>query len=244
MSADMQPDNYLVKSQNEIARIIYNLCKKQIPVTVYSGVNEKAYDVSYITVIRPDHGIVGIAIHNRKRKNNPFIENNIVCVANHNLAHIQFELNKISQSDNLLTAAMPESMFRLKRRKEKRLSLPTNVQLTSRITHNNGEESILDLIDISTGGACMLDFTSKCNYEPGMILKNCQIDLGNSVIIDVELHIRSVSVITLSEGGQANMLNCAFYKNNTEVNSIIQNFIHGLELNFRKKLDVKEISKP
>ncbi len=149
---------------------------------------------------------------------------------------ILFSTDKVEtcMHDNLpaLTIHIPESMLRLQRREFYRINTPLNnpVRCVLPLPDDlGGYLTTFPLVDISGGGAGILDDNMLLDDAIGRNYKACRIELPDVGIILMTLQVRNSRILTLFNNKKTRRLGCIFVDIPKPMLSHVQRYIMKLE---------------
>ncbi len=140
----------------------------------------------------------------------------------HQIKTIQFEDREV------FAVNLPESLIRLQRRKNYRLTLSVTQPLKCIIPITTEEKIIkaeLDLVDICCGGLSILESDIPIDSKLGTTYQDCQINLPNVGDISVTIKIKGSTEVALKNGNLSNRIRCQFINLTSRAESMLQRYI-------------------
>jgi len=131
-----------------------------------------------------------------------------------------------------MKVAIPPTMIRLQRREYYRMPTPVTNPVRVHIpipVELGGGDNTFPLADISCGGIAILDPKCVLGDTPGMVFKNCRIDLPDTGPITTDLEIRSAHEITMLNNKPNRRLGCQFVDLSRGALNAVQRYITKLE---------------
>lgn len=138
-----------------------------------------------------------------------------------------------------LRIVIPTSMIRLQRREDFRVHMPIANPVKCIITKpGNGETDPITthIVDISCGGAAIVDTSSRLRSEPGQILAECQLLLSETDRVVTTLEVRNTAQVSLPNGTVQRRLGCRFVDLPKDMAAKLQRFVMEIERARRNSL--------
>ncbi len=223
---------YLVHSRHGIVGILASLCKNASMITAYlDGGND--FILTAILAVRSDQDEV-IADFGADADTNQRALQNGRLNFTAELYRIQIRfmvdiLRKTSfEGHDAFSFSVPKTLLRLQRRESYRVSIPMARRLKCILgaEHTPSEVSI---VDISCGGVAVIDANYPSDIEPGMYFRGCRILLPGSSEVVTDMHVRTVTELTLKNGVKQLRAGCEFIGMSGRDEAKIQFYVTKLE---------------
>ncbi|MBR7798938.1 flagellar brake protein [Undibacterium fentianense] len=149
---------------------------------------------------------------------------------------IQFSSSKLQRTifENrpALQMPMPSTLIRLQRRENYRINTPLSTPIKCLIPIEVEEVQRIykfSLVDISCGGIALLDEQRMLDITTGTRYTDCQIDLPQIGLIELNIEIRNSQDLTLLNGRTTRRVGCAFLNLSSRTLATVQRYIMKLE---------------
>ena len=225
-----------IRSKKTIIRILHEIMQKNTLVTLYFD-QSNHFILTSILAINEQSNELLIDYGAEPELNSLALKSShLTFITSQNRIKIEFECNQISSSRlnnrDVFTVNLPESLIRLQRRHNYRITTPILDPLKCIIPIPSEEDLFkaeITLIDLSCGGIGVIDHHPVINFEPGMIYQNCQIHLPGFGCINTAIEVKTTYEITLKNGQLCKRAGCQFIDLPTEMEALIQRYVTKYE---------------
>ncbi|UGQ45208.1 flagellar brake protein [Massilia endophytica] len=227
--------DYTVESRREIVSLLRNIGEKnQLLRMLVRGESDVA--VTSILDVEPDEGYMVLDCPiSRDQTRRVLAAHSLQFETSLDKIRILFSSDGAEEMEYdgraALQVAIPATMIRLQRREYYRMATPVTNPVRVHIpipVELGGGDNTFPLSDISCGGIAILDPKLMLGDTPGMIFKNCRIDLPDGPIT-TDLEIRSAQEVTLLNGKTNRRLGCQFVDLSRGALAAVQRYITKLE---------------
>lgn len=229
---------YLVETDPEKLRIFRDLMKAGTMVTAYF---RGGSDFLLTTVIHvdPERRLVVFEKGPDAERTRQLIEGDrMVGVTTHNSVKVQFISEGIRacrfEGEEALCVTLPQKLLRLQRRETFRQSIPLSMHITARLYLDNGERLDLQLVDISSGGLCLLDESNRVDLPPTTKIPTFTTTLLEHGTVETGIEVRNRYRVKLNSGKEVQRIGCQFDALPARMNAMIQRFIIAIDRERRR----------
>lgn len=229
-----EQEKYLVHNKGEISRVLLSLSKKPDIITAYFK-GGSHYVLTAVLTVLPDRDLVVMDVGPDPLQNRLLLEEGrMTCVTAHDRIKIRFSLDNVQsarfQGQSALAAAIPQSLFRLQRREFYRVHVPMMKPARCLYYHPELGELDFEVVDISAGGLGLLNRHPGFEAEQYAMLGECTLVLPEFGELEVDMQIRNSFPIEQRDGSTVTRIGCAFEEMNMRQNTIIQRYIHRVQI--------------
>lgn len=166
----------------------------------------------------------------------------LIFITTQNKVKIEFVCNQVRKTEfegkNAFVVNIPESLLRIQRRDNFRISTPITKPLKCIIPvtiEDKPKKIEVTLLDISCGGIGVIDQHTAISLEPGTVYTNCQLTLPEIGIINTTIKVKNTHAMTLRNGGTCQRAGCEFIDLPAKTEALIQRYIVKQEQSRRMK---------
>jgi c-di-GMP-binding flagellar brake protein YcgR len=238
-SADEEND-YLVQNPKEIVSILQTIVSRKSRVALYY--NEDNSMVLTMLLAVDENGVWVDASSNPQDNRHIERSERIIFVSTHNQAKVQFVANDtllgMYEDSPAFSLALPKKLLRLQRRDYYRLVTNETGRLKciirpvpdkAHITHE------VTVMDISIGGVALICEESGVELKPGMIYKQCLIELPEIGTLEATIEVKNTFVITDRSGKVNRRAGCVFVKPDGKTCMLLQLYVAQMQRQQAKK---------
>lgn len=142
--------------------------------------------------------------------------------------YIEFAVDGAQRAEHegrpAIRMGFPEILVTQQRRSSERISLQTQVPLSFIVDADGPLSFDGAMVDISTAGFGLLQYSPGITLEPGTLLKGCRIELPGRPSVIVDLEVRYSHMATLPDGGHAIRSGCRFVNTPLELRMLLESF--------------------
>lgn len=222
-------DGVLFRSRIEIARILEELARGQVMVSVEFGDGEQLFLTSLLGVAA-DGESFAIAYCADKARNNALLrEKSARFHANSGPWRIEFAAaepaDTVFEGRGAVRFAMPEALLRSQRREHPRLKVPEDASLRC-IADCAGVASFeARIVDISRGGLGGMIHDPGVKLTPGTVLKGCRIVIPGAEAVVADLEVRYSLPVFQSDGSLAQRTGVRFLGDPGGLDALLEKFV-------------------
>lgn len=231
-------EQFRLRSRDEIMRVLRDLIRNNELLTAYY--NEREFLLTTVLGADPDSARLYIDVSANEDSNRRFLASNrLVFVGRHHQVRVQFAASEARlgefEAGPAFLIPFPKTMLRVQRREFYRLVTPLVARPQCHFTAEDGSTVAVTILDISLGGIGIIepDADRDVLWEPGHIIKNCQVEIPEGrVVSDVE--VRNRFSVTLPNGRMQLRIGCRFLHLEPRMNAELQRYIQRIELERRR----------
>ncbi len=227
-------ERFMLTSPTAISNVLLDLSKRPDILTAYFN-HGKEYILTAVLAVMPERNLLVLDYGADDKLNQRLLDyGRAVCVTKHDNISIKFGCNILQrakfQERQALAATLPETLFRQQRREFFRVSLPLVNVVKCHVPQAEQDDLVLNVVDISCGGVGLLDPRRQFNPELGTLLQGCRIELPDTGTLQLDLVVRNSFLQAQNDGSQIRRIGCAFAGLGVDKNSIIQRYIHRVQI--------------
>jgi c-di-GMP-binding flagellar brake protein YcgR len=226
------PAPYLVTASIEIKYLLSQLLEKGEIVCIYPAGRREPFAISTLLSIDND-GLLFDGSNDSRTNEALTRENRIMLVGVVNKVKVQFELPKANlvsfEGRTAIRTAGPSQTLRMQRRDFYRLDIPMSQKVGCIIPLPAGGQTELSVTDISLGGLSLLGISADLPMRVGDILPQCQVQLLDLGMIEIDMQVCIVIDVTLRNGVKTQRVGCRFFDLSGKQQTLIQRFINKIE---------------
>lgn len=150
---------------------------------------------------------------------------------------VQFDSDTITKAklknEVVFAIPIPHSILWMQRREFFRVRIPLGVPAYCEINSPADEEGFIrkyKLMDISAGGLSLVDESMDFEFETGMLLPDCELDLPEHGYGKVNLKVQNVFPVNRNAPSEGRRIGCEFINVGMTVSATIQRYINAIEL--------------
>jgi c-di-GMP-binding flagellar brake protein YcgR len=234
----LEPGDYaqfLLHAKSEITFVLKSLIEHVCQITAFFNEGQDLLLTTLVAV--DDDGLVldfGASMETNRKA---LAAEKLFCVASLEKVRVQFLLRGLKQitygGHPAFRAALPVDLLRLQRREFFRLTMPVARPLKCKIPlpmEEGGEDVVIDVnvVDIS-GGGLAIALPDGVEFENGVELPNCRIELPEVGTLKTTLKVRNQFEITLRSGGRVRRAGCEFIALGGPMLTLVQRYIIKME---------------
>jgi c-di-GMP-binding flagellar brake protein YcgR len=227
---------FVLHSRLEIAAILRSMQSKKNFVTAYFDQSGEFFLTSIITVDEDKDRVILDCSPDRVTNSRAAQSNKIVFVATKEQARVQFIARSLHliqhEGRDAFSMPLPDALLRLQRREYFRVATPVVKPLSCFFpvaAENKIKEIEVTIVDISCGGAAIIDHRGIAGLQVGMRFDNCRIPLPEIGTIVVDILIRDTFEVTLKGGVTDRRLSAEFVQIPERDQALIQRYINKIE---------------
>jgi flagellar brake protein len=212
---------FIITNRREIIFYLQLLTKQRSIVTAYINDGQHFFLSSIVTIDEAGNLICLDPSSDPEDNILAQTAQKLTLVANLERVKIQFRLAppqiRHYQGQNILTAALPDTLLRLQRREFFRLEPPLATPIHCKLATSNvdGSNSLFELTlsDISGGGVSLIAPPGMANDFPrDAVFHDCRLEIPGEGVILVNLRVRKVIEISTRDGEHSLRIGCEFVK--------------------------------
>ncbi len=231
-SEEGKNENFRVHSAVDILFILRGLMQANSLITLYLGYGNNFILTSILSVDSDKKEMIIDYGTNEKISQQALQSKELIFVTTQNRVKIEFVCNKIKKTElksrNAFVVNIPESLLRIQRRDNFRISTPTTKPLKCMIPVPEEDKLTtieVTLLDISCGGIGLIDQRAAINFEPGVTYTNCQIALPEIGVVKTTIKVKNTYLMTLHSGDTCQRAGCEFIGLPAKTEAMIQRYI-------------------
>ena len=225
------PEEVLLRSRIEIARVLDTLRAARDPVVTYLE-NGEILLLTHVLELDPDAGTLVVAFGDSKAGNaRLFSLRHIKFTCSHGSGHIEFVVANprefIRDGRPALMLDFPESLIRLQRRRWQRLRVPPERAIICFLEIAPGLTVEGRLVDISVGGFGAILLDADVRLDPGEVVRGARVTQFGRVrfVADIEILNRTTVMV---QSCPMQRVGCRFAGPGDALESAMQAFIIDL----------------
>jgi len=249
---------YAIRSRMEINHILGTLCKLGTPITAYLGGIGDDFILTSIVAVLPNQNQALLDFgSNAEANERALVAKKMMCVTTLDRVRIEMSVEffqvTLWEGRQVFLMTIPESLTRLQRRQNYRISTPRANPVTCLITPSKGFPGVpneMTIADISCGGIALTLPATAEGIETGMRFNRCRIrlpDMGEEnhsgalhdssrhltppVVTEVttDLIVRGIFDIRFPSGVISRHAGCEFIGMREQERALIQRYINKCE---------------
>ncbi len=229
---------FLVETDPEKLRIFRDLMKAGNMVTAYFAGGSEFLLTTVIHVDPERRLVVFEKGPDAERTRQLIAADRMVGVTTHNSVKVQFISEGIRscrfEGEEALCVNLPHKLLRLQRRETFRQSIPLSMHIPVRLRLEDGEKLDLQLVDISSGGVCLLDESNRVDLPPTTPIASLSATLLEHGEVETSAEVRNRYHVKLNSGKEVQRIGCQFQSLPPRMNAAIQRFIIAIDRERRR----------
>ncbi|MDH5480706.1 MAG: flagellar brake protein [Nitrosomonas sp.] len=229
-------ENFRVHSEIEIFFILRGIMRKNSLITLYYD-DEDSFILTSILDIDTHRKEIIIDYNTDNEPSRQILQaKTLAFVTSQNGVKIEFTCDKIRKTNfkgqNTFAVKAPKSLVRMQRRNSFRITTPITKPLKCIIAIPSSEtytKAEITILDISCGGIGVIDHHPIISFDPGIVYKDCQIDLPEIGTVTVNIKVKSTYEVTLRNKLTCKRSGCEFINLPAKMEAMIQRYIVKLE---------------
>jgi c-di-GMP-binding flagellar brake protein YcgR len=229
---------FRLRSRSEIARVLRDLIRANELLTAYYSKHE--FLLTTLLGVEPDNDRLYVDVSTDEAVNRRVLASSgLVFVGRHHQVRVQFTASQATatsfQNGPAFAVPFPDTMLRVQRREFYRLVTPLVARPRCHFTTDDGSRVSVTVLDISLGGIGIIDPDPAREdlWEPGRIIKNCQVEIPQGHIVG-DMEVRNRYPVTLPNGEVQMHIGCRFLHLDPRMNVELQRYIQRVELARRR----------
>jgi len=223
---------YRIRSKIYVLHILREIMKKNTPVTLYFDQSNR-FILTTIVAIDAEADSLLIDYGIKPELNALALKScQLIIVSSQDKVKVKFACHRIKtqqyEDRSAFSLNLPESLIRLQRRKDYRLTLPVTQPLKG-IVPITIEENIfkaeIKLVDICCGGISFIDNHPNINFKSGTTHQNCQINLPGVGYIKATIKIKGIYEVIPKNGHPYKRIGCQFVSLPPQMEAMIQRYV-------------------
>lgn len=228
-------ERYQVESRFEIVALLRAVAESRGAVTLYFNQGSD-FIVSGILGVNPEFEELILDLGADAAANRRLLKAERVTVISFlDNIRLQFHVQRVEETVHeqlpALRIRLPDALLRLQRRNSYRVRAPVAKPIAATFPHplQRDKHLAMRIADLSCGGVALVSAETDPALLPGMLLRNCRIDLPEVGVIDSVLEVRSVA--NHAEGARSRQLRygCQFVSLPPALASAVQRYITRIE---------------
>ncbi|MHB1676696.1 MAG: flagellar brake protein [Sulfuriferula sp.] len=223
---------YQIHSRAEIIRLLNGIGEQHQLITMIIHDGAEIVVTSILEVDDKTNRVFLDCAQNKLLNQRIIESDNIEFESSLNKVRILFSASQVSeciQADRpALCIEIPPILIRLQRREYFRVNIPAG-QSNRCIIPLTGDSYNVTLVDISGGGVAILDERKILELEPGYEYNDCQIQLADIGLVQVNLQVRNWQDLSLAPGKTNRRIGCQFVGLSPGMLTLVQRYIMHLE---------------
>jgi c-di-GMP-binding flagellar brake protein YcgR len=238
-------EKYRIYSKIAILSILQSIVRNKSRATCYFGRTENFFLTTILSIDTQRNGIVLDYGPDESVNQKALQTNKLNIVAFPDQVKIQFNCVRIEriafEGRNAFRTLIPESLLRMQKREDYRVTIPTIVPVKCAILvleEDSSPETVeVTLQNISCGGMAVVDPKCEAYFKEGSVYRNCLIALPGIGTAKVNVRIRRIEMRSLNHGNNLNCqrVSCDYVDTDKNTLSMIQRYITKLELEQKRK---------
>lgn len=223
-----------IASSREITAILKHIADNATRVALYYI--DGSYSILTTLLGVNDNGLWLEQTANTHDNQRILESDNLLLVSTHLDVKVQFAANRVRGMEHQGYPAfhlpLPKTLYRLQRRENFRLDVPSAKPLRCVIPAGDpkaGKPRIVSLMDISAGGMKLTYAESDIELIQGKIYENCEIDLPDAGTINVTMVVRSLFSLPTQSGQIIKRAGCQFINLGGTSNILLQRYINSMQ---------------
>lgn len=226
---------YLLRARSEMFTVFRGMVESVSQITMIFNEGQDMVLTSLVSY--GDSGLVFEFGASTEMNKKALKASKLFCVTHLQKVEIQYILRGLKQIEvdgaSAFHAAMPESILRLQRRENYRLTTPIVRPLKCKInlTAKDGSVYMVEaqVVDISGTGVRLAGLPNEMPLETGMEIPGCSIELPEIGSIETTLHLHWLAESVSRAGASSHRAGCAFVKLPRQMATLIQRYIFKIE---------------
>ena len=237
-SAEIEDDSkYIINAHNEIMQKLRMLQKSKCLVTAYFD-DDKQSMLTAIIDILPAKNLL-LLDYGPDEAENKLLMSGARVTLKSQLAGVTAQFSVINvkkaryQGQTVFACKVPDSLLWVQRRDTYRIKLPMGLHAFCLI-HDDHKARRFEVHDISVGGMAFDDPDMDQMFALGSVFEKCEITLPEFGTGTVALEVRNHLPIVPGNDAKGRRIGCVFVDLRSDVDAMIQRFIHSIETQHKK----------
>ncbi len=232
-SAENQ-ENYLVASKTGVIAKLKQLIKHHCMVTATFNNGTQSITTTVLEVLK-DMDLVALDYGATESVNLQLLNaDRIFFKTNLDGITVQFDASSVTkarlQDEPVFAIPIPASLLWIQRREFFRVRIPLGTPAFCEVKQVDGSFRKYKLFDISAGGLSLHDEYQDLDYEEGLVLSACKLELPDHGHDTVSLKVQNSFPADNSKPGTGRRIGCEFVGIGMSFGATIQRYIHAIEL--------------
>ncbi|MDH5446390.1 MAG: flagellar brake protein [Gammaproteobacteria bacterium] len=239
-SAVIEDDSkFLVFTESEIIQKLRILEKSKCIVTAYFDGGKQTLLTAIVDVL-PTKKLVLLDYGPDDSVNHAILnEKHIIFKTSVNGVTVKFDVNKAQKAtfkgESVFACQLPKDLLWVQRRDTYRVRVPMGMNAFC-ILYDGKTSKQYRIHDISVGGVALEDPETNTSFALGNKFEKCEITLPEFGTGQVDLEVRSIFPPPPDQPKSARKIGCLYHNLRSDVDAMIQRFIHSID-NQRRKID-------
>jgi len=231
-------ENFIIENKTGVVSKLKLMAKNHCMLTATFDNGFKTLNTSVIEVLN-DMSLVALDYGADEALNTQLLASNrIFFKANMDGITIQFDAYSITKArlhdESVFAVQIPTSILWLQRREFFRVRIPLGIPAYCEIKQDDGSYRKYKVMDISAGGLSLHDEYQDLDFESGLILSACKLELPEHGHGQINLKINNTFYVNGNEHSQGRRIGCEFIGIGMSFSATIQRYINAIELARRK----------
>ncbi len=236
-SAENQ-ENYLVENKAGIIAKLKQLVKHHCMVTATFNNGSQSLTTVVLDVLK-DMDLVALDYGASESQNVQLLNSDRVFFkAELDGITVQFDADSVTkaklQNDPVFAIPIPSSILWIQRREFFRVRIPLGTPAFCEVKQKDGSYRKYKLVDISAGGLSLLDEYQDLDFEEGLVLSGCKLELPDHGHDTINLKIQNSFPADKNKPRAGKRIGCEFVGIGMSFGATIQRYIHAIELTRRQ----------
>ncbi len=232
-SAENQ-ENYLVENKTGVIAKLKQLVKHHCMVTATFNNGAQSINTVVLDVLK-DMDLVALDYGASEAMNLQLLNaDRIFFKTELDGITVQFDADSITkaklQDEPVFAIPIPSSLLWIQRREFFRVRIPLGVPAYCEVKQVDGSYRKYKLFDISAGGLSLHDEYQDLDFEVGLILSGCKLELPDHGHDKVNLRIQNSFPADRTKPSAGRRIGCEFVGIGMSFGATIQRYIHSIEL--------------
>jgi c-di-GMP-binding flagellar brake protein YcgR len=230
----LEENEHGIASNKEIIAILKHIADNATRVALYYI--DGSYSILTTLLGVNDNGLWLEQAANTHDNQRILESDNLWLVSTHLDVKVQFAANRVRGMEHQGYPAfhlpLPKTLYRLQRRENFRLDIPSAMPLRCIIPAGDpktGKPFEVSLTDISAGGMKITYAEGDIELEQGQTYENCQIKLPDKDTVSVTMVVRSLFSLATQSGHIIKRAGCQFIDLDGTSNILLQRYINSMQ---------------
>lgn len=234
-------DKFIIYSQTEIMQKMRMLQKSRCLVTAYFDDGKQTLLTAVVDVLT-DKKMILLDYGPDEAMNNALASaRKVVFKSQMNGVTAKFTARDVKkaryQGKSVFACAIPEDLLWVQRRDTYRIKVPMTLNAFCVVPHISSNAKQYRIHDISVGGLALEDPGNNQEFALGAKFEKCDITLPEHGTGSVTLEVRSLLQANPDNPKAGRKIGCLFHDMRSDVDAMIQRFIHEIDSQHRKLED-------
>ena len=233
-------DKFIIYSETEIMQKLRMLQKNKCIITAYFDDGKQSLLTAVIDIL-PAKKMLLLDFGPNDTVNKALLSSHhVIFKSSLDGVSAKFTAQKVQkakyQGEQVFACQVPEDLLWVQRRDTYRVRIPMGIDASCLIYFENKAVQYR-VHDISVGGLALEDPENNQEFALGNLLERCEITLGDHGTGNVNLEVRSHFPPGKDNPKAERRIGCLFVDLRSDVDAMIQRFIHAIDSNRRKLED-------